>query len=121
MLDQLSRAHDDHRDSAFNNDRAPAEVLVLAAADKLHQAADGLDEVADRVMRTHEASGRIARHTHGSRRYERSRRWVNVVFLQGAESDEVLDVIDVEGGTGRDCASSCTDRGGWLNECDPEV
>ena len=57
VLDQLSRAHADHRDIAFTDDRAPAEAVALAAADELHQAADGLDEVADRVMRAHEASG----------------------------------------------------------------
>lgn len=95
VLDQLSRAHADHRDIAFTDDRVPAEAVVLAAADELHQAADVLDEVADRVVRAHEASGRIAWHTHT--KPEPSRRWVNVVFLQGAEADEVLDLIDVEG------------------------
>lgn len=59
ILDQLSRAHADHRLIAFTDDRIPAVALVLATADKLHQAADGLDEVGDRVMCTHEASGRI--------------------------------------------------------------
>ena len=97
VLDQLSRAHADHRDIAFTDDRAPAEAVALAAADELHQAADGLDEVADRVMRAHEASGRIAWHTHTNPEPERSRRWVNVVFLQGSEADVVLDLIDVEG------------------------
>lgn len=97
VLDQLSRAHADHRDIAFTDDRAAAEKVALAAADELHQAADGLDEVADRVMRAHEASGRIAWHTHTSPEPEYSRRWVNVVFLQGSEADEVLDLIDVEG------------------------
>ena len=95
VLDQLSRAHADHRDIAFTDDRVPAEAVAFAAADELHQAADGLDEVADRVMRAHEASGRIAWHT--SPEPERSRRWVNVVFLQGAAADEVLELIDVEG------------------------
>ena len=95
VLDQLSRAHADHRDIAFTDDRAPAEAVALAAADELHQAADGLDEVADRVMRAHEASGRIA--WHSSPEPKDSRRWVNVVFLQGPEADEVLDLIDVEG------------------------
>lgn len=95
VLDQLSRAHADHRDIAFTDDRVPAEAVALAAADELHQAADVLDEVAGRVVRAHEASGRIAGHTHTNP--EPSRRWVNVVFLQGAEADEVLDLIDVEG------------------------
>lgn len=97
VLDQLSRAHAEHRDIAFTDDRVPAEAVALAAADELHQAADGLDEVADRVMRAHEASGRIAWHTHTSLEPERSQRWVNVVFLQGTEADEVLELIDVEG------------------------
>ena len=97
VLDQLSRAHADHRDIAFTDDRVPAEAVALAAADELHQAADGLDGVADRVMRAQEASGRIAWHTHTSSEPVCSRRWVNVVFRQGAEADEVLDLIDVEG------------------------
>lgn len=97
VLDQLSRAHADHRDIAFTDDRAPAEAVALAAADELHQTADGLEEVADRVMREHEASGRIAWHTHTNPEPERSRRWVNVVFLQSSEADEVLDLIDLEG------------------------
>ncbi|PZU34165.1 MAG: hypothetical protein DI576_05020 [Actinomyces sp.] len=96
VLNQLSRAHADHRDIAFTDDRVPAEAVALAA-DELHQAADGLDEVADRVMRAHEASGRMAWHTHTNPEPERSRRWVNAVFLQGAEADEVLDLIDLEG------------------------
>lgn len=97
VLDQLSRAHADHRSIAFTDDRAPADAVALTAADELHQAADGLDEVADRVMRAHEASGRITWHTHTSLEPERPRRWVNVVFLQGTEADEVLELIDVEG------------------------
>lgn len=97
VLDLLSRVHADHRDIAFTDDRVPAEAVALVAADELHQAADGLDEVADRVMRAHEASGRIAWHTHTSAMAEQSRRWVNVVFLQGSEADEVLDLIDMEG------------------------
>lgn len=74
VLDQLSRAHADHRSIAFTDDRIPAVALVLATADKSHQAADGLDEVGDRVMRTHEASGRITWCTHSSPEPERSRR-----------------------------------------------
>ncbi|WP_180537430.1 hypothetical protein [Micrococcus luteus] len=64
VLDQLSRAHADHRDIAYTDERAPAEAIALVAADELHQAADGLEEVADRVMRAHEDSGQIAWHTH---------------------------------------------------------
>lgn len=97
VLDQLSRAHADHRDIAFTDDRVPAQAGALAVADELHQAADALDEVADRVMRAHETSGRIAWRTHTGPEPERSRRWVNVVFLQGTEADEVLDLIDMEG------------------------
>ncbi|NLG56222.1 MAG: hypothetical protein GX542_11365 [Rhodococcus sp.] len=85
VLDQLSCAHADHRDIAFTDDRAPEEAVALAAADELHQAADGLDEVADRVMRAHEASGRIAWHTHTSPEPERSRRWVNVMWCSSKE------------------------------------
>lgn len=93
VLDQPSRAHADHRAIVFTDDRVPAEAVALA--DELHQAADVLDEVADRVVCAHEASGQITWHT--SPEPERSRRWVNAVFLQGAEADEVLEPIDVEG------------------------
>lgn len=74
VLDQLSRAHADHHSIAFTDDRIPAVALALATADKLHQAADGLDEVGDWVMRTHEASGMITRYTDSSPEPERSRR-----------------------------------------------
>ena len=74
VLDQLTRSHAEHRTIAFTDDRIPAVALVLATADKLHQAAEGLDEVGDRVMRTHEASGRITWYTHSSPEPERSRR-----------------------------------------------
>lgn len=67
----------------------------MLAADELHQATDTLDGVENRVMRALEASGRIVWHT--SSEPERSRRWVGVVFVQGAEADEVLDLIDLEG------------------------
>lgn len=93
VLDQPSRAHADHRAIVFTDDRVPAEAVALA--DELQQAADVLDEVADRVVCAHEASGQITWHT--SPEPERSRRWVNAVFLQGAEADEVLEPIDVEG------------------------
>ena len=74
VLDQLSRAHADHHSIALTDDRIPAVALGLATAGKLHQAAEGLDEVGDRVMRTHEASGRITWYTHSSPEPERSRR-----------------------------------------------
>ena len=60
VLGQLSRAHADHRDIAFTDDRVPAEAVALAAADELHHAADGPDKVGDWAMRAHEASGKIA-------------------------------------------------------------
>lgn len=93
VLDQPSRAHADHRAIVFTDDLVPAEAVALA--DELHQAADVLDEVADRVVCAHEASGQITWHT--SSEPERSRRWVNAVFLQGAEADGELEPIDVEG------------------------
>lgn len=97
VLDQLSRAHAYHRDIAFTNDPLPTEAMALAAADELHLAADGLDEVGDRVMHAHEVSGRIAWYTHTSPERVPSRQWVNVVPLYGSEADQVLELIDVEG------------------------
>lgn len=95
VLDQVSRAHADHRERAFTDDGLGAEQIALLAADELHQAADVLDGVEDRVLRAHEASGRIAWHDQPAP--EQSRQWVSVVFLQGSEADEVLDLIDREG------------------------
>mgnify|MGYP000859817806 CR=1 FL=1 len=46
-------------------------------------------------MRAHEASGRIAWHDQPAP--EQARRRVSVVFLQGSEAYEVLDLIDLEG------------------------
>ena len=74
VLDQLSRAHADHHSIALTDDRIPAVALALATADKLYQAADGLDEVGDWVMRTHEASGLIMWYTDSSPEPKRSRR-----------------------------------------------
>lgn len=73
-LDQLSRAHADHHSITFTDDRIPVVALALATADKLHQTANGLDEVGDWVMRTHEASGRITWYTDSSPEPVRSRR-----------------------------------------------
>src|SRR5699024_12643824 len=58
VLDQLSRAHADHRDIAFTDDRVPAEAVALAAGGELHQAAAGLHEVAGRGMGAPGAAGR---------------------------------------------------------------
>lgn len=62
VLDQVSRAHADHRERAFTDDGLTAKQIALLAADQLHQAADVLDGVEGWVMRAHEASGRIAWH-----------------------------------------------------------
>lgn len=69
VLDQLSRAHADHRDIAFTDDRVPAEAVALAAADELHQAADGLDEVADRVMHARSVRSDRLAHPHQPRAF----------------------------------------------------
>lgn len=45
VLDQVSRAHADHRGRAFTDGGLVAEQIALLAADELHQAADVLDGI----------------------------------------------------------------------------
>ncbi|WP_019482641.1 hypothetical protein [Arthrobacter sp. TB 23] len=104
VLDQLAnahlahrgRAHDDHGDHPSGADRA------LAASDELHQAGTLLDQVHDRLDTAFGHAGRIAWHPDPALDQEpltktATRRWVSVVFLQGEDADEVLDLIDRDG------------------------
>lgn len=64
VLDQLARAHMDHRTVAFDDagDQAAGAASALAAADELHQAATLLDTVEWRLDAASQHSGRIAWH-----------------------------------------------------------
>src|SRR5699024_4382475 len=91
------RAHDDEGDQAAGASEA------LAAADDLHHAGTLLDGVEERVNAAMTHTGRIAWYAPAQEidreavSTEAPRRWLSVVFLQGAEADEVLDLIDRDG------------------------
>lgn len=104
VLDQLAHAHAAHQDRAHNDDddHFAGSQSVQAAADELHRAGTLLDQVHDRLDAAFAHSGRIAWHPEPAPSQEApvesaSRRWVSVVFLQGEEADEVLDLIDRDG------------------------
>jgi hypothetical protein len=97
VIDQLAdahtvnegRAHDDH------GDRITGTKSAAATAGELRQAASLLDRVESRLDAASQHSGRIAWHPATEEVLER--RWVGVVFLQGQEADEVLDLIFRDG------------------------
>ena len=96
VLDQLASAHASNRELAFDDygDHASGSADALAAADELHQTATLIDQAEDRLNVAMSAAGRIAWHTEPATEQVAVRRWVSVVFLQGSEADEVLDMID---------------------------
>lgn len=105
VIDQLGSAHLVHRGRAHDDDgdQAIGASKALAAADDLHHAGTLLDGVEERVNAAMTHSGRIAWHAPAQEldreavSTEEPRRWINVVFLQGSEADEVLDLIGRDG------------------------
>ncbi|NOJ60323.1 hypothetical protein [Arthrobacter sp. 260] len=104
VLDQLANAHLTYRDRAHDDhgDHPAGADSALTAADELHQAGTLLDQVHDRLDAAFGHSGRIAWHPEPDLTEEplsetAARRWVSVVFLQGEDADEVLDLIDRDG------------------------
>lgn len=97
VFDQLATAHITGQPRAFNDDGDPAAGAkdALAAADELHQAATLIDAAHDRLDAAMRAAGRIAWHEEPAT----SRRWVSVMFLQGEEADQVLNLIQRDGTT----------------------
>lgn len=104
VLDQLANTHLTHRDRAHDDDgdHLAGSDSVFAAADELHHAGTLLDQAHDRLDAAFSHSGRIAWHPETAISTEplaedAQRRWVSVVFLQGEEADEVLNLIDRDG------------------------
>ena len=104
VLDQLANTHLSHRDRAHDDggDHLAGSDSVFAAADELHHAGALLDQVQDRLDAAFSHSGRSAWHPEPAISTEAptdpaQRRWVSVVFLQGEEAEEVLDLIGREG------------------------
>lgn len=102
VLDQLAAAHIAHRGRAHDDsgDHPAGAHAALAAADELHRSRVLLDQAEVRLNAAFSHSGRIAWHPEPVQHEPAPtsvRRWVSVVFLQGSEADEVLDLIDAEG------------------------
>lgn len=99
VLDQLAAAHVDNRPRAFDDhgDHPTGSKDALAAADELHQAASLIDQAEDRLNAAASAASRITWHDIPAAENAPVPRWINVVFLQGEEADEVLDTIDAQG------------------------
>ncbi|WP_144588660.1 hypothetical protein [Brevibacterium casei] len=92
VLDQLATAHltRQHHVTDDARDHAAGAAAALAAADELHQAGTLIDQADDRLSAAFNQSGRIVWNPQ-DRRVER---WIGVVFLQGEEADQTLDLID---------------------------
>ncbi|MBN8883021.1 MAG: hypothetical protein J0H73_11990 [Salana multivorans] len=102
VLDQLATNHETRAAFAFNDDgNHDAGVRdALTTAEELRQAARLLDQSYDRLATGFVAAGRIAWHhdpAPEAATEAMDQTWVSVVFLQGDEADEVLDLIDTHG------------------------
>lgn len=105
VLDQVGSAHLVHRGHAHDDDgdQTIGAAEALAAADDLHHAGTLLDGVEERVDAAMTHSGRVAWHAPAQEldrdavSTEAPQRWLSVVFLQGSEADEMLDLIDRDG------------------------
>ncbi|TAM70258.1 MAG: hypothetical protein EPN48_05450 [Microbacteriaceae bacterium] len=102
VLDQLAEAHLAARASAHDDagDQLTGARSALAAADELHQAGTLLDAAESRLDAASQHSGRIAWHLATAPALDgkgTGRRWISVVFLEGAEADKVLDLIRRDG------------------------
>lgn len=106
VLDQLSTAHTERRPQAFD-DAGSAEagdMYALAAGDGLHETATLIDQAEGRLDEAMTAAGRIAWHENPAPAKAgqgevvgAADRWVSIVFLQGEDADEILDLIDRDG------------------------
>lgn len=101
VLDQLANAHITHHTRAADDDGNAliGASTALDAADALHQAATVLDGVQDRLDTASQYAGRIAwpAPSVDGAQVDTGRRWISVVFLQGEDADEVLDLIHRDG------------------------
>lgn len=97
VLHQLAAAHITHSRSARTDDGNAQAGLraAVAAADQLQQASALLDRIETNLDAASQHSGTIA--WQPALKNQPSRRWVNVVFLQGPDADKVLAIIDRDG------------------------
>ena len=99
VLDQLAVAHVENRPRAFDDhgDHTIGSQDALAAADELHQAATLIDQVEERLDAAAGVASRVAWREAPGTDAPPVARWISVVFLQGQEADDVLDMIDADG------------------------
>ncbi len=101
VLDQLATAHINNRARAFDDhgDHAVGSTDARAAADELHQAATFIDQAEERLNAAASAASRVAWHEAPAADLTPTTRWVNLIFMQGEDAAEVLDMIDTDGAT----------------------
>jgi hypothetical protein len=102
-VEQVAANHERRIPYAFDDagDHETGVRYALDAADQLRQAARLLDQSYDRLADRFSAAGRVAWHHDPVRETDPSvaldRQWVTVVFLQGQDADDVLDIIETHG------------------------
>ncbi|KUF07800.1 hypothetical protein [Leucobacter sp. G161] len=99
VLDQLATAHAENRPRALDDhgDQAIGSKDALVAADELHQAATLIDQAEERLDAAAAATSRVAWRDDPAANVPQAARWISVVFLQGQEAGDVLDMIDADG------------------------
>lgn len=99
VLDQLAAVHASSRSHAFDDrgDHTAGSTDALATADELRQAATLIDRAEDHLNVAMSAAGRIAWRAETATEPAEVSRWIGVVFLQGEEADDVLNMIDRDG------------------------
>jgi hypothetical protein len=99
VLDPLETARVQNRLRAFNDhgDHAAVTKNALAAAGELHQAATLIGQAENRLDATSSEASRIAWRDYPAQPEAPVARWISVVFMQGQEADEVLEMIDADG------------------------
>lgn len=100
VLDQLSTAHVENRTHAVDDhgSHVIGSKNAQEAADELHQAATLIDQAEERLNAAAGAASRVAWREVPDTDTPPVARWIRAVFLQGQEADEVLDMIDADGG-----------------------
>ena len=115
-IEQIAQRHRRHDGRAFDDagDQAAGIRDAQVTADQLSSAAAAVDSVEERLNAAMQAAGRIAWHPAPTTAADavnaeavqsdaagdeaaRESRWVNLVFLQGDEADEVMRLIDRDG------------------------
>lgn len=103
VVEQVAANHESHIPCAYDDagSHESGARYALDAADQLRRAARLLDQSYDRLADGFSTTGRVAWHHEPAPETDPSvaldRQWVTVVFLQGQEADDVLDIIESRG------------------------